>query len=333
MSDSTARDARARREAARWHTRLSRLSVTTDALREFRAWKQDDANAQAYAHVEATWDAAGRLAGDPEIARLTEAALARRPRPDLRRRRVRLAGAGVLAATALGAMTVGGWYLAAWRNTYATGVGEQRLLVLDDGSRVRLNTDSRIRVRFRRAARDVDLVRGEAFFEVAHNAARPFVVHADGAQVRALGTRFDVRRDPAAVRVTLLEGQVRVTDGTAGPARTLAPGQQVTASRGGLSPPAPANAGAETAWTAGRLEFHDARLADAVAEVNRYSERKIVLDGPPALADRRVSGVFDTGDSPAFVAAVRTLFGLRTARGADGAIRLSPAAPPPPRPA
>lgn len=332
MSDSTAKDARTRREAAQWFARLSRLSVTTDALKQFREWKKQDGHAEAYARVEAAWAASGRLAGDPDIDRLTETALDRRPPRELRRgRRGHLALTGVATAglLALALAVAGGWYAAQWRGAYTTGVGEQRLLVLEDGSRVRLNTDSKIRVRFRRAERDVDLVRGEAFFEVAHNPARPFVVKADGANVRALGTRFDVRRDDGRVRVTLVEGQVRVTRQGSPAARILAPDQQVTSDERGLTAPAPADVASQTGWTTGRLVFHGERLDAAVAEINRYSVHKVALDGPPSLRAQRVSGVFDAGDTQAFVAAAQSLFNLRSTPGNGGTIRLTPAPAPP----
>jgi transmembrane sensor len=185
MSDATAQRARAQDEAARWFAQMSRASVTTEALREFRAWRRDAANAAAYAQIEATWDTAAALSADPEIAALTAATLRRRPpRAAAATRRPRWP-LGLLAAGAMGVAAVAGG-LAVVGHPYSTGVGEQRLVVLADGSRVRLNTDSAIRVRYGPAERRLRLTRGEAFFEVAHNPDRPFVVEADGARVTAL---------------------------------------------------------------------------------------------------------------------------------------------------
>lgn len=325
---------RAREEAAAWFARLGRQAVTTDALRRFRDWRSRPANAAAYAEVEATWSKAGDLRHDPELMAATAAAL------DRRSFRARLAGLGpppplAWGGTALALLAVAAALTfgpAALAPAYDTGVGEQRLVVLEDGSRVRLNTDSRVRVRFAGDRRRVDLLRGQAFFEVAHDADRPFTVDAGSAEVRALGTRFDVRRLDGTVQVTLVEGAVRVAPedspaGAAPSAWTLAAGQQLTVAPGRPAAPRPTDAAGATSWTTGRIVFRETPLAAAVAEVNRYSPRKVVLDAP-GLAAAPVNGVFDTGDTEAFVAAATSLFGLEARRpakgpsGADGPIVL-----------
>ncbi|HVI33750.1 FecR family protein [Phenylobacterium sp.] len=324
MSD---RRDRARSEAAAWFARLGRQAVTTDALRAFRDWRRTPANAQAYAEVERTWAKAGTLAQDPEIRAATHAALDRRPRSrtaGLPRGPLAWGAAG-LAALALAAALRFGPGLAA--PAYDTGVGEQRLVVLEDGSRVRLNTDSRVRIRFHDDRRRVELVRGQAFFEVAHDPARPFTVDAGAADVRALGTRFDVRRLDGTVQVTLVEGSVRVqadaarADDETHAAWTLAPGQQLTVAPGRAAAPRPADTAGATSWTTGRIVFRETPLAAAVAEVNRYAPHKISLEAP-ALAAAPVNGVFDTGDTEAFVAAASSLFGLEARRAPDGAVVL-----------
>ena len=326
MSDPIKERTRAETEAARWFTRLSQPSVTHGVLEEFREWRRNPQNAQAYAKVGATWDTAGGLAHEPEIRAATLEALKRRePRPhaDPRPGRAgpyRLGGA-ILAALALAA-AVG--FFALKQPSYTTKVGEQRLVVLADGSRVRLNTDSQVYVRYRPGERRLILTRGEAFFDVAHNSARPFVVEANGAQVRALGTKFDVRRDAGQVRVTLVEGRVEVRHDDRPQVATLAPNQQLTVTAQGVSQPRQTNAAEAAGWTTGRLTFHEMALADAIAEVNRYAPRKITLDAP--LGDKPVSGVFDAGDTEAFVAAVTTLFGLK-ADASNNVIRLSAPAP------
>jgi transmembrane sensor len=210
--------------------------------------------------------------------------------------------------------------------TYRTGVGEQRLLVLQDGSRVRLNTDSELRVRFRSGERRVILARGEGFFEAAHNPARPFVVEADGARVRALGTKFDVRRDAATVRVTLLEGRVQVARADQAAGATLTPNQQLTVTGRGVGAPVATDANEVSSWTTGRLSFRNEPLDDALAEVNRYAAHKVSLDGPATLGRQPVSGVFNVGDTPAFVAAVSTFFDLEATTASDGSVRLAPKA-------
>lgn len=318
---STSAADKAETEAAAWLARLSQPAVTTDALREFRAWKAEPANAKAYAHVEETWARAAGLAYDPDIRQLTEATLAAHPPRGQGRHRWPGPALGLAAVAVIAGL--GGWMVLQNTGRYATSVGEQRLVVLEDGSRMRLNTDSAVRVRFSRGERRIELARGEAFFEVAHNPARPFIVAADGAQVRALGTKFDVRRDPQAVQVTLIEGRVRV-DHDHHPAATLTPDQALTVTPDGVSAPRAADARATTSWTSGRLTFQGLPLAAAVAEVNRYTSHKVVLDGPPALAQRPVSGIFDIGDPDAFAAAAASLLDLSARPQADGSIRLAP---------
>jgi transmembrane sensor len=306
-------------EAAAWHTRLSRRSVTTRELKAFRDWRRDPAHAAAYAEVDAAWSAAGELALDPDLQAATARALAQPPpRPTVAW--FAIPKAGPLAGLAVVAVAVGLGYFTYEARTapsWSTRTGEQRLVVLQDGSRIRLNTDSKVQVRYRSDRRDITLLRGEAFFEASHNPDRPFTVTAGPAAVRAVGTRFDVRRDGVAVRVTLVEGKVDVRQAT-GPSTTLLPNQQLTVTAKAITPPRPADAPGATSWTAGRLIFRNTPLREAVAEVNRYATKKIVLDGPDALTERPVSGAFNTGDTGSFVSAVDTLFNLQPRIDPDG---------------
>ena len=173
------------------------------------------------------------------------------------------------------------------------------------------------------------LARGEAFFEAAHDAARPFVVEADGTRVRAVGTKFDIRREPDLVRVTLLEGRVQVANADQPASTTLSPNQQLTVTAKGVSPVRQADVAEASAWTSGRLIFHETPLEDAVAEVNRYSSRKLVLDVPVGLARTPVSGAFNTGDTHGFVSAVEGGYDLQSSSDVDGAVHLRPRAPQP----
>ena len=323
MSSPGPQPDRAEREAAAWFTQLGNRSVTTQALREFRDWREEPANDAAYLRVEAAWDRTADLGDDPDILRATEAALGRRitARPAWR------SGPAALAAMALAVAVVAGAALVTFnlaRPGYSTGIGEQRLVVLPDGSRMRLNTDSRVRVIFSRSERRILLARGEAFFEVTHDTARPFVVDAGNTAVRAVGTKFDVRRDPDAVNVTLMEGIVRVRRGAEPRTWTLNPNQQLTIPTSGAAAPHPADAAAVTSWTAGRLIFHETSLSEAIAEVNRYGGHKIELDAD-TLAGRKINGVFDVGDTEAFVAGVADMLNLTATHTPDGRIRLQPA--------
>ena len=326
MSDTATQRSRAQAEAADWFARQCRLSITTDELYAFRDWRRDPANAAAFAAVEATWIEAGGLIHDPDIRAATEEALrthpSRRTSAEAATRSRWLLG----LATAGAIVVIGGVLVFQPAPTYETQVGQQRLITLQDGSRVRLNTNSKLVVRYRRDERRVVLARGEAFFEAAHNADRPFVVEADGTRVRAIGTKFDVRRDADLVRVTLLEGRVQVAKLDQPPSATLTPNQQLTVTPKGMSPIRSTDAAEASGWTSGRLIFHQTPLEDAVAEVNRYSSDKLVLEVPVALARTPVSGAFNTGDTQGFVSAVEGGYDLQSSSDADGSVHLRPRA-------
>ncbi|ACG78804.1 transcriptional regulator [Phenylobacterium zucineum HLK1] len=323
MSERAATPSRQELEAAEWFAKLNKLSVTTDALRTFREWKKDPDNAAAYAAVERTWSEARSLRSDPDIRRAADEALARRPARPAASRASRLWPAAVVAALLVAVLLVGAAAVALTQRpvSYATAHGEQRLVVLEDGSRLRLNTDTAVTVSFRGEARRLALKRGQAFFEVAHDPSRPFIVTAGDTTVRALGTRFEVWRRNDGARVTLVEGKVSVTRGQQAPT-VLAPSQSVVATRDGLTPVTSVDPVQTTGWTTGRLTFRDTPLSEAVAEINRYSAQTIALD-PAAPASRPVSGVFDAGDTDAFVDAVGVLLNLEAERQGR-IIRLSP---------
>lgn len=324
MSESTDRAT----EASQWFTVMTRGDIDPADLERFRAWRRVPENAAAFDKVKRGWEAAGGLAERPAIVSMTEAALARYPAKPTGTRPMGPSRRFVLAPLAIGAasVAVAGGALLAWQArepVFATDVGGQQLQVLPDGSRVRLNTDTMVRIAFRGGERRVVLERGQAFFDVAHDVSRPFVVEADGARVRALGTKFDVRHDTAVVKVTLVQGRVEVRAGD-GQEAVLSPGEAIVADRRGLSRVAAVDAGEVASWTTGRLTFSGVPLRDAVAEVNRYSERKVVLDATESVAGELVSGQFVAGDVENFVAGARSLYGLKVTAETPREIRLSP---------
>lgn len=316
-------------EAAAWFARLNSRTVSRQSLADFRTWRQDAENARAYARIETMWGQAGGLEHDPDIAAAIRLASRRRSwRQTLAavwaglRRRPAL---GLGLALAAGVVLTVGFQVSAGQ-AYETGVGEQRLVRLADGTRIRLDTDSKVRVRLTGRARLVRLVRGQALFEVAHDPARAFVVSADGTDVRALGTRFEVRRLSGGAEVTLIEGRVEVRGGGgATKVWSLKAGQQVTTGVA-ARPPRMVDVATTTSWTTGRLVFRDLPLSAAIAEVNRYSPRKIELDSE-RLGETSVNGVFDSGDTEAFLAAVTALHDLERSSGPGGAIILRDKAP------
>ncbi|MCR5876661.1 FecR domain-containing protein [Phenylobacterium sp. J426] len=327
MSDPGSRRARAQEEAAEWLARLGNHSISTQTVRDFRDWRDDPVNDTAYEEAEAFWEASGRHAADPEIMRMTQEALARGRRGSLwgwLRKPLGSASALALATTAVATAVV---LTGQMQPAYSTKDVEQKVVRLEDGSRVHLNVDSRVRVKFTREGRQIVLTRGEAFFDVAHDPGRPFVVTAGPAEVRALGTKFDVRRQADGdVQVVLVQGSVRVAGSGAPTAVTLLPNQQAVLAQGGSIRTAPTNAVNATSWTTGRLTFRQTPLAAAVAEVNRYSDRDVVLSDP-ALGQRSVSGFFDVGDTEAFARGVAELFDLTVTTKPDGRYQLSPPTP------
>jgi transmembrane sensor len=217
----------------------------------------------------------------------------------------------------------------------STDVGEQRLITLKDGTRVFLNTDTRVAVKYDAKARFVELKTGEALFDVAKRPAWPFIVKAGDREIRALGTSFVVRRDETQTAVTLVEGTVTVTaQGSARRARaaraagnepppgddfTLTPGQKLTfmANQARLATTSLDNA---IAWRRGQIILDDTPMSGAVSELNRYSKVKLVIESPDTRTIR-VTGLFQTGDSLSFAHAVAQTYGL-TVEERDGAIVL-----------
>ncbi len=308
------------RRAAEWLARLNRPVVAQDDLAAFRRWREDPGNDAAYHDLQLLWRRSGALSADPDI----RAALAETARPKTRPYAVRprwmLAGPVTAAALLL---VIGGATFASRPDTYVTSVGERSTIRLADGSTVQLDTDSRLEARWSRGARRLRLVRGQALFDVAHDAARPFVVAAGSLQVTATGTRFDVRREAGGGKVTLLQGRVVVRASETSKATwTLTPGQEA-ASGPRPTPPRPADPELATGWTTGRLTFRDTSLEDALAEANRYSRVQMRLQPDARLAAVRVDGVFTAGDSAALAQALGDLYDLKTDRQANGDLVLS----------
>jgi transmembrane sensor len=321
MANPKIRVETAETEAAAWHARLGARSVSTRDVEDFFAWKREPANAEAYRRVELIWGETGKLAGDPDIGAAVDAAMTRRGRAGGERRLPRtLIGLAAVGAAAL--MVVGGWVWTQGRGGIATSVGEQRVVQLADGSSVRLDTDSRIRVRFDGQRRLVELEGGQALFTVAHDTARPFVVAAGDARVTAVGTVFEVRRGAAGASVTLVSGVVDVASGPSETSRRrMTAGNRAEVSAAGAVI-APVDVATETSWTDGRIVFRDTPLRVAVAEVNRYLTDKVEL-APGTLDQVRVNGVFKTGDREAFVSTASAVYPLQVSHRADGTVRLT----------
>jgi transmembrane sensor len=197
------------------------------------------------------------------------------------------------------------------RGLYSTGAGEERTVTLEDASRIELNARTRLRVTYSPGLREVELLEGQALFQVAKDAARPFVVRTDSAQVRAVGTEFDVYRHGAETRVTVLEGTVAVQSALASaaivsPADLLVvAGEQAVVPQQGKPKAHPTNAVAATAWTRGELEFVETPLTEVAEEFNRYSPRRLVL-ASPSLTSVRISGIYSSADPASLILFLRS---------------------------
>ncbi|MBB5519557.1 FecR family protein [Amphiplicatus metriothermophilus] len=207
---------------------------------------------------------------------------------------------------------------------YATKLGEQRAAVLPDGSRIVLNTETRLRWAASGDERRVVLDAGQAAFDVNADPDRPFVVFVGDRKITVVGTQFDVRADGDTSRITLLEGRLSVESAAAseGAARVyLQPGEQFVSSPYDEPIIRQVNVNIVTAWRHGRLIFDEEPLEAAIAEVNRYSSKKLVLQGE-GLDSFRISGVFRIGEPDAFAAALTTYFPIEIAEQTDSAVTI-----------
>jgi transmembrane sensor len=285
-------------------------------------WLDDAEHQKAYENCELAWELSGELRGSPAIAALLAKAPTVRPKWHVPVWQVGLA-ASLLALGAFGWL----FFSAPTTTQYSTGVGEQRTVVLADGSTVFLNTDSDVRVQLSRRVRHIELARGEALFSVSHDPSRPFEVHALQGITTAVGTQFDVELTRGGAAISVLEGTVMVggSDHAAAlPPVAVSAGNGVGYSpEGAVSELRPAEVNRIQGWRTQRMVFNDIALDTALAEYNRYSHKPIVL-GNPALGARHINGVFHIGDEAAFLSALDQGLHLKATKG-DAQTVLQPA--------
>ncbi|MEZ6023338.1 MAG: FecR family protein [Hyphomonadaceae bacterium] len=311
-------------EAAFWVARLHSDQATSADEAAFATWIAGAPERRgAYEAAERTWRTFDALRADP----MARAALGRL-RSDPNRttsRRMLLTGGMTMAAASVAGVAL---FFGSQGHAYETGVGELRRATLEDGSTISLNTDTRIRVRFDADERRIWLDRGQAHFAVAHDASRPFRVFVGEEEVRALGTAFEVRRVGERMRVILEEGVVAVYRGdtetvlAAEPDLLLRPGQAAEIAPQQAAHVAQVDLRRAGAWRYGQMIFDADPLADAVAEINRYHRRQIVLDDP-SLGRIEISGVFQTGRPEAFADVLTSAFPIRIVDENDREIRLA----------
>jgi transmembrane sensor len=317
--------------AAEWFIDMREIDVPDDKREAFTEWlRASPAHVQAYLEIAGAWGDASQVSKEfvvemgaaatnvvpidtqpqslishaqrgGEPSRRGEAHYVRREGAESSRRMRVLALAASLLLIIATATT---WWWQTTRYLYTTEVGEQRVLTLDDGSIVRLNSRSKVRVQLTPEERHIELLEGQAHFQVAKDAARPFTVRTDDITARAVGTQFDVYRRKTGTTVTVIEGRVAVEKGNAsadsgaGAQRKgevlLAAGEQLTASLAGAVHLLPqANIAAATGWLQQELIFTGEPLKDVIDEFNRYTRRTIVLDDP-TLADHKINAAFNT---------------------------------------
>lgn len=315
-----------RTEAADWVVRLDAPDCSEADRNDFLDWLAASAeHAPAFSRAQQLWCELDNVAALPVSGRAPRRdAIPDRYTASAGRHRRRSRGFRRIAAAAILLLAVGCGALfgddarIALRADASSTVGETRTLTLEDGSRIQLNTDSAVAVHYGTGTREIELLKGEAAFEVAHDASRPFRVHAAGGTVTALGTVFLVRDLAGGARVAVTEGRVEVRAGSA--IAELGAGQQAAYLEGEIAPAIGIDSYAASAWRRGRISFVDQPLGEVVAELNRYHRGRIVVADD--LAALPVSGAFETTQPLAAVAALEQTLGLHSRRYTDFLILL-----------
>lgn len=220
--------------------------------------------------------------------------------------------------------------MAAWfvntlsgQQRYSTPTGGLASIPLTDGSEITLNTATEVRVKFSEQERRVRLLQGEVFFEVVADPTRPFIVEAGAKRITVLGTQFSVRRDGEEVRVAVTDGKVRIDGDAAHPQPAAGTIARVSRTHVQVQQQVPKEVDQALSWRTGYLSFETTTLADAIAELNRYTSRKIIIKDP-GVAGLHISGKFRANNAEAFIRVLHDGFGIE-AQSADDRIVLSAA--------
>lgn len=321
-------------EAGDWFLRVRSARADSELHTAWLAWiEADPAHREAFAEVQALWDAVGQVDPPPwpspeELAELAperitkptlpavSAEVRRAPSSSFPSRTRQLSrwalAAGVMAAIVGLLLTSIG--PGAAKQRIATSRGEQQSAVLADGSRIELGGLTGVDVQFTPARRLVIAEEGEVFYRVEHDPRRPFVVSAGPISVTAIGTAFSVRREAGAVSVVVTEGIVEVTDTTdetAGDSVRVKAGERVRFDAGRLQAvPQPVHIDQENVWRRGRLRFEDEPLRVVVASLNRYTSRPIVI-GDERLEELRFTGTLFDDRVEDWLAGAQFIFPVR----------------------
>lgn len=311
--------------AAQWVVRRDRLGVSAELTEELERWLQEDSrHCGALLKAEATWVLLGS-------AQVSQAALSpiltslRRPWFGSRHSRKSMLG-GLATAVAAGLATV--FLLLPGSDHYKTEVGEIRRLALADRSTAAINTSSDVAVLYETERRRIKIEKGEAWFQVAKDQARPFIVEVGTIRVEAVGTAFSVRRRSNGADILVTEGVVKAwVIGAESKAVHVQAGSHAFVGKTATVAKAvarPSQLDRELAWRAGKIDLAGETLAEAVSEFNRYNVQQItVVD--QAAAQKRFYGVFRTDDPEGFARAASTSLGVRASMTGDGDIVIASA--------
>lgn len=301
--------------AARWLVRREEPEWSADEEAELKAWlEQSESHKAAFWRLEFAWRKADRirsLRNEPE-QRQGKRSIIRSWQPAA----VAAATAVILVLTTMQTVRNPSSQSAP-PTRYDTRVGDRKTVPLADGSTLELNTASLVTTE----PREVWLNRGEAYFEVKHDPARPFIVHVGPRTITDLGTKFSVRRDADKVTISVLEGRVRVDDeeGGQGSSSVIMAAGDVAIMSGHstlLTERSQERVKNALAWRDGMVSFERTRLDDAAAEFNRYNRKRIVI-ADPAVAGIRIGGSFQAGNVDAFVRLLHDAYGLKVVEAAD----------------
>ncbi|HEC55165.1 MAG TPA: FecR family protein [Gammaproteobacteria bacterium] len=281
-------------QAANWLTRLHDEDVTEADRHAFDAWCQaDPRHAVAIERMRGLWGSLDTLPAKPARMALNRAFTPQRSRG------VQVTGVlGVVLCAWLGLQ-----HLPVWMADQRTGVGERRQVVLEDGSRLQLNSNSAVDVKFDGHQRVIELLQGELWVDVAKDAQRPFVVRTDQGTATALGTRYLVKRaENGTTLVTVIESTVAVKGDTSEGVKVAA-GQRSILDHGQAQAPQAIGNSDPDAWTRGLLKVNDQPLDEVLQSLASYRHGLVRFD-PQALKNLRVSGVFKLDDTTAALAAL-----------------------------
>jgi transmembrane sensor len=277
---------------------------------ELEAWLSSSlAHQTAFWRLESVWERANRLDALRQLP----------PRPmptpaSPRRRSLFLGLAASVAVVAAIGLSTNILVSSPRLTTYATPIGGRESIHLADGSQIDLNTDTVLRTHFKDGQRSAELVKGEALFQIKHDAAHPFVVSVAGHTVTDLGTKFLVHDDGSRLKVALIEGSARLSaDSNSAQSKVavLMPGDEAVATSKTLvvTRKTSAELRNELGWNRGVLVFHRATLFDVAKEYNRYNQRKIVIADDVAGA-RVINATLSSTDVAAFARMAKNFLGL-----------------------